>query len=175
LLDALPGNFDVPGGNVLLPAVPSQPITGEDLPAIHLMAPAIGLAERPLGPARWNNVSTHDFYRAVLEGIPYPVRTLVGFGANLLLAQADPARGAAALASLDFYAHADLFMTPTAAFADVVLPIASCFEREALKIGFEMSEEAPSSELTTKTTACAKVSARSRNSSVALRQIRTIG
>jgi anaerobic selenocysteine-containing dehydrogenase len=89
------------------------------------MAPAIGLAERPLGPARWNNVSTHDFYRAVLEGIPYPVRTLVGFGANLLLAQADPARGAAALASLDFYAHADLFMTPTAAFADVVLPIAS--------------------------------------------------
>ncbi|WP_430645002.1 molybdopterin-dependent oxidoreductase [Bradyrhizobium vignae] len=49
----------------------------------------------------------------------------------------DPARGRAALAALDFYAHADLFMTPTASFADVVLPIASCFEREALKIGFE--------------------------------------
>src|SRR5262249_15524069 len=28
------------------------------------------------------------------------------------------------------------------AMADIVLPIASCFEREALKIGFEISEEA---------------------------------
>src|SRR5260370_28633908 len=35
-------------------------------------------------------------------------------------------------------------MTPTAALADVVLPAASCFEREALKIGFEISAEAQS-------------------------------
>ena len=144
MLYALTGNFDMPGGNVLLPGVPTRPITGEDLPAVRRMAPAIGRAERPLGPARWNNVSTHDFYRAVLEGTPYPVRTLIGFGANLLLAQADPTRGREALASLDFYAHADLFMTPSAAFADVVLPIASCFEREALKVGFEISEDAQS-------------------------------
>ena len=85
-----------------------------------------------------------DFYRAVLEGIPYPVRGLIGFGANLLLAQGDPVRGRAALAELDFYAHADLFMTPTAALADIVLPVASCFEREALKIGFEINQEAQS-------------------------------
>jgi anaerobic selenocysteine-containing dehydrogenase len=45
---------------------------------------------------------------------------------------------------LDFYAHADLFMNPTAELADVVLPVASAFEREALKIGFEISEEAQS-------------------------------
>jgi anaerobic selenocysteine-containing dehydrogenase len=144
LLYALTGSFDAPGGNVLLPTVPSAPITGEDLPAAKQLAPAIGLAERPLGPARWNNVSPHDFYRAVLEGTPYPVRGLIGFGANLLLAQANPARGRAALSALDFYAHADLFMTPTAALADIVLPIASCFEREALKIGFEIDTEAQS-------------------------------
>jgi anaerobic selenocysteine-containing dehydrogenase len=144
MLYALTGSFDVAGGNVLLPAVPAGSIAGEDLPAAKRLAPAIGFAERPLGPARWNNVSTLDFYRAVLDGIPYPVRGLIGFGANLLLAQGDPVRGRTALAALDFYAHADLFMTPTAALADIVLPVASCFEREALKIGFEISAEAQS-------------------------------
>ena len=49
-----------------------------------------------------------------------------------------------ALAALDFYAHADLCMTPTAALADVVLPVASAFEREALKLGFEISTDAQS-------------------------------
>src|SRR5262249_51826541 len=67
-----------------------------------------------------------------------------GFGYNQLLAQGDPVRGRAALCALDFYAHADLFMTPTAALADIVLPVASCFEREGLKIGFEISAEAQS-------------------------------
>ena len=144
MLYALTGSFDAAGGNVLFPAVPAGSITGEDLPAAKRLAPAIGFAERPLGPERWNYASTSDFYRAVLEGVPYPVRGLIGFGTNLLLAQGDPVGGRAALAALDFYAHADLFMTPTAALADIVLPVASCFEREALKIGFEISGEAQS-------------------------------
>src|SRR6266700_583165 len=144
MLYALTGSFDAAGGNVLFPSVAAGSIAGEELPAAKRLASAIGLAERPLGPARWHHVSTRDFYRAVLEGVPYSVRGLIGFGSNLLLAQGDPVRGRAALAALDFYAHADLFMTPTAALADIVLPVASCFEREALKIGFEISAEAQS-------------------------------
>src|SRR5262249_57620842 len=105
--------------------------------AAKQLAPAIGVAERPLGPARWNNVSPHDFYRAVLEDRPYPMRGLIGFGANLLLAQADAARGRAALSALDFYAHADLFMTPTAALADILFPIPSSFHHEAFMIAFQ--------------------------------------
>src|SRR5262249_26205091 len=66
------------------------------------------------------------------------------FGHNLLLAQPDPVRGREALAALDFYAQADMFMTPSAALADVVLPVASSFEREALRIGFEIDAEAQS-------------------------------
>jgi anaerobic selenocysteine-containing dehydrogenase len=62
----------------------------------------------------------------------------------MLLAHADGGRGREALAALDFYAHADLFMNPTAELADIVLPVASAFEREALKIGFDISTEAQS-------------------------------
>ncbi len=72
------------------------------------------------------------------------MRALIGFGSNMLLAHADGGHGRKALAELEFFAHADLFMTPTAELADVVLPIASSFEREALKFGFEVSLEAQS-------------------------------
>src|SRR6266704_5523563 len=60
------------------------------------------------------------------------------------MAHADSRRGREALAALDFYVHADLYMNPTAELADIVLPVTSAFEREALKIGFEGSAEAQS-------------------------------
>ena len=144
LLYALTGSFDRPGGNVLFAGPPAAPIAGQDLPAARQMAPTLGVAERPLGPARWGWVGTPDLYRAILEGTPYPVRAMTGFGANVLLAHADGNRGREALKALDFYAHLDLFMNPTAELADVVLPVASAFEREGLKLGFEISQETQS-------------------------------
>src|SRR5881296_4608092 len=69
---------------------------------------------------------------------------MIGFGANVLLAHANGRHGREALKALDFYAHLDLFMNPTAELADVVLPVASAFEREGLKIGFEVSPAAQS-------------------------------
>jgi anaerobic selenocysteine-containing dehydrogenase len=144
ILYALTGSFDARGGNVLFPSVPVNAITGEDLPSARRLAPALGFAERPLGPARWNNITSRELYRAILKQQPYPVRGLLGFGANLLLAHADVLLGREALAALEFYAHADLFMNPTAEMADVVLPVASPFEREALKIGFDISPDAQS-------------------------------
>jgi len=97
-----------------------------------------------LGPASGEDVTADEVYCAIQDGHPYPVRGLVGFGANLLLSHAESLPGRAALAALDFYVHADLFMNPTAELADVVLPIATPFEREGLKIGFEVSAEAQS-------------------------------
>lgn len=144
LLYALTGSFDQRGGNVILPAVRCAPITGEDLPAAHGMAAAIGTAERPIGPAAGNNVSPYDFYRAIQEQHPDRPRGLLGFGTNLLLAHGDPRRGREALSQLEFFAHADLFMSPTAALADIVLPVASCFERSAIKAGFEIGVDAQS-------------------------------
>ena len=144
LLYALTGSFDAPGGNVLFPTVPSANVVSGGLSSDGQRRGALGVVERPLGPARWEYVTSDDVYRAIQDGKPYPVRGLVGFGANLLLAHADSRRGRAALAALDFYVHADLFMSPTAELADVVLPVATPFEREGLKIGFESSAEAQS-------------------------------
>ncbi len=144
LLYALTGCFDQPGGNVLLPAPPAAPINGQELASARRLAPTVGIAERPLGPARWGYLATSDLYRAIREGKPYPVRAVIGFGANMLLAHADGKTGREALTALDFYAHADLFMNPTAELADIVLPVASAFEREGLKMGFEISAEAQS-------------------------------
>jgi anaerobic selenocysteine-containing dehydrogenase len=143
-LYALTGSFDARGGNVLFPTVPTRDVAGGELMPAEQRARTLGLPERPLGPARWQYVTSDEIYRAILEQQPYAVRGLVGFGANLLLAHADGRRGRKALAALDFYVHADLFMNPTAELADVVLPVASAFEREALKIGFEVSPEAQS-------------------------------
>jgi anaerobic selenocysteine-containing dehydrogenase len=144
LLYTLTGSFDAPGGNVLFPSVPSASVGGDALLPAEQPARALGLPERPLGPSKFGFVTSDEVYRAILEGQPYPVRGLVGFGANLLLAHADSLRGRAALAALDFYVHTDLFMNPTAELADIVLPVATPFEREGLNIGFESSAEAQS-------------------------------
>src|SRR5215475_149623 len=62
MLYALTGSFDAAGGNVLLPAVPAGSIAGENLPAAKRLAAAVGVTERPLGPARWNHIAPRDFY-----------------------------------------------------------------------------------------------------------------
>jgi anaerobic selenocysteine-containing dehydrogenase len=144
VLYALTGCLDVPGGNVLFAPVPTNPIAGMELLDAGQRAKAIGVGDRPLGPARFGFVTGEDFYTAALEGRPYRPRGLVSFGSNLLMAQGDSARGRDALQALDFHVHLDLFMSPTAEQADIVLPVTSAFEAEGLKIGFEVSQEAQS-------------------------------
>ena len=126
LLYALTGCFDAPGGNVLFPGVPhAAPVTGEELASARRMAPAWASPNARSDRRSSGNVTTQRFLPGILDGKPYPVRALIGFGSNMLLALADGGHGRQALAALDFFAHADLFMTPTAALADVVLPVAS--------------------------------------------------
>ncbi len=143
-LSILTGSLDAPGGNVLFSSVPSANVMGFELVRDSQPAKALGAKERPLGPSRWGFVTTDEVYQGILEQKPYGVHGLVGFGANLLLAHADALRGREALKALDFYVHCDLFMNPTAELADIVLPVASVFEREALKIGFELNQDSQS-------------------------------
>lgn len=144
LLYALTGNFDAPGGNVLFASPRTGNIAGDDMLSRSQRDKALGLRERPAGVARFGHVTSGDIYRAIVDGDPYPVKGLVSFGSNLLLAHADGERGREALAGLDFHVHADVFLNPTAELADVVLPVATPFETEGLKVGFEISQAARS-------------------------------
>jgi len=71
-------------------------------------------------------------YRAILTGQPYPVRAMVAFGTDPLLAHANPLLGRQALQALGFYVHVDLFANPSGSLADLLLPAASCWESPAV-------------------------------------------
>lgn len=141
-LHALTGSFDAPGGNVLLAKHPVRGINPPSLLAPEQRAKALGLGAHPLGPPRNGWITSRDLHRAILEGEPYRVRALVGFGSNILVSHPDPARSRAALEALEFQVHCDLFLNPTAEVADIVLPVASAWERESLRVGFEITQEA---------------------------------
>lgn len=143
-LMTLTGSFDAPGGNVAFTPLPANDASGKELLSAAQRARCIGLARSPLGPARHALIGSDALWDAILEGRPYPIRALVGFGRDFLLNHADAERAAKALAALEFCVYADLTLTPTAALADVVLPICTPWEREALRVGFEGSQAAES-------------------------------
>lgn len=127
ILPAITGNVDVPGGWVfgmhglgrfpslienLTPEANAKRLgadrfkllagEGADLPAAHIPS----------------------LLRAMREGIPYPVKAFLVFGNNTLTTYANSSDVYDALTKLDFMVCADLFMTPTAELADIVLPAA---------------------------------------------------
>ena len=127
-LMAISGNLDIAGGNIK----PDEPRTAafgkfvrselipskkkDMIPAHHGAIP--GMMTVPPGL----------FRKAVLEEFPYPVKAAYMQGTNPLVTYADSKRTYETLLKLDFIAVADIFMTPTASMADIVLPAATHFE-----------------------------------------------
>ena len=142
LLYALTGSFDAPGGNVLFDTIPVADIRGRELLPPEQLAKAVGGAGRPLGPEKQGWITSDDLYRAILEGRPYPIKGMVSFGTNILVSHADSGRGEAALKALDFAVHVDMFMTPSAELADIVLPVNTPWEREGLCTNFKVGADA---------------------------------
>lgn len=140
-LYALTGDYDAPGGNVFFPGVPQESPFGWGLLPPEQRARALGRERRPLGPAADGAVSAPDLWTSVLDGDPYRTRALVSFGMNPITSHADPRRAAAALRRLEFHVHADLYPTPTSRYADLVLPVCTPWEREALRCGFPVDAE----------------------------------
>ena len=127
-LMAICGNLDVAGGNVnardpkimglrefvradLIPEKRKEMIS-----AHHRVIP------------RFMTIPPAYFRKAALESDPYPVRGYYGMCTNPLVAWADSQSTYEAFMNLDFVAVAEIFMTPTASLADIVLPVAHQFE-----------------------------------------------
>jgi anaerobic selenocysteine-containing dehydrogenase len=136
ILYALLGDFDGPGGNVSGPSPRVNDVSAKGALPGAMALIRLGRAERPIGPPVVpGTITAYDLYRAILDGEPYPVRAVVSFGANMLLANGDSLRGRQALQHLPFFAQIELTHTPTSRFADVLLPAASWMESAALKVG----------------------------------------
>ncbi len=129
MLRAICGNIGVPGGELSwsLPVLLRRPDlrVEEKMPAAvwdkrvefqHKTLPFIheGLPQM--------------IVKAILSGEPYRIRAAYVQGCNAMLSWANAKETFQALNKLDFLAVAELFMTPTAALADIVLPAATFFE-----------------------------------------------
>lgn len=71
-------------------------------------------------------------FDAMRTGKPYPIKALMLCGNNGLLGFADSKKTYETFMDLDFICSQELFMTPTTALADVVLPVASWLEVDAV-------------------------------------------
>lgn len=134
ILYGLIGDLDRKGGNVIFPNIPSNGTVRLDFLPWDARKRRLGGPERPLGPAgttlNGGEIQAAHVYKAILEGEPYPVKALVCFGGNPLIANGDTSRGRKAFENLEFYLHMDLYENPSAKFADILLPAASSWESE---------------------------------------------
>lgn len=124
-LRGVTGNLDVPGGDILgMRLTRPYPVRKQDLPQ--------GMLERRLGAREFKLLGGfHAFMPSAhipavvgaMEGTgPYPVRGMFMVGTNPLTTIANPRRLRQAMLGLDCIVSIELFMTPSAALADYVLP-----------------------------------------------------
>ena len=127
-LMAVTGNLDVPGGNMDC-AIPSVRSPGEFVLTDkfrELKGRMIG-GEYPMA-RRLGFVPSTAAVRAMLTEDPYPVKMLLLNTSNPLVSYANSKRVYEALNRIEFLVVTELFMTPTAALADIVLPAATNYE-----------------------------------------------
>ncbi len=128
ILMALTGSLEVPGGNVNRPG-PAIIRTGELVQSKkfpdrkeNILSPEFRLA------AMMGFVPSQMIVKAVLTGKPHPIRMMYLQGGNPLLSYANSKETFDAMRRLEFLAVSEIFLTPTAQLADILLPAASNFE-----------------------------------------------
>lgn len=127
LLRGLTGNIDVPGSDILgMNIARPYPVLRDQLPK-GTLEKRIGAKEfKLLGGFRAFMPSAHipGLFKAMRTGDPYRIRALMLFGNNPLLTVANSKEVYESLLKLDLLVATELFMTPSAAMADYVLPAA---------------------------------------------------
>jgi anaerobic selenocysteine-containing dehydrogenase len=130
-LIAITGNLDAPGGNVILSPVSlaKSPVALHEALPPEMDAKRLG-SEFPLTQFEFTKMAhPPSGFRAILDETSYPVKAMLIMAANPVLTSPDSQDVVAALHKLDFVAVADIFMTPTAKLADVVLPACTFLEQ----------------------------------------------
>ncbi len=128
LLKALSGNLDIPGGDILPGRLSIM------RPGHFMLLPEFPREQKKMVGSEFKLAVRSAFIprqsaiKAILEGKPSPVKAALLFGTNPLLTYPDARKTYDALMKLDFLVVAELFMTPTAELADIVLPVATNFE-----------------------------------------------
>jgi thiosulfate reductase / polysulfide reductase chain A len=135
LLPALTGNIDVPGGWIF-----GSHLIGE--PPLFAEALSEEMKEKRLGAAQFRVLAgpkaffpaahAPTLFRAIRTGQPYPVKAFLVFGNNALVTYANSKEMYETLAAVEFLTVMDLFMTPTAELADLVLPSVTWLEADEI-------------------------------------------
>lgn len=146
IMAAITGNLDVPGGVIEVQGVIDEmggcERTLPDKLPKEQEEKRIGAdgGFLPLHPL-WDLAATMPvhvhpqcFVKAVLEEQPYHVEVLCIFGGNPLLTWSNAKEVYQALQKVGFLLVADFVMTPTAALADIVLPVASYLEADSVDV-----------------------------------------
>jgi len=127
ILRAITGNIDIPGGDILgMNIVKPYPTLKDKLPEGMVKKRLGAETYKLLGGWRAFMPSAHipTLFKAIRTGDPYRVRALLLFGNNPLATVANSREVYESLLKLDLFVATDLFMTPSAALADYVLPAA---------------------------------------------------
>ena len=132
ILRAITGNLDIPGGDVLS-APPSITRPGRFmLPRGCTRKTEEAVSSEFKLATRSAFIPRQSLVKAILEEKPYPIKAGLFFATNPLLTYPNATETYQALMKLDFMVVADLFMTPTAAIADIVLPAATFCEYDEI-------------------------------------------
>lgn len=128
MLMAMSGNLEAPGGNVNRPAPslmrPGELVQSKKFPdkKEKIISPEFRVA------TMMGFVPSQVITKAILTEKPYPIRMMYIQGGNPLLSYANANKTLHALKKLEFLAVSEIFLTPTAQLADIVLPAATNFE-----------------------------------------------
>ncbi len=136
ILMGLTGNIDVPGGDVLwVPpkeVKPKSPLTDMSVSGAQFLSPEkkariLTGGKYPFAP----NCHPPTFWKSVISGDPYRVRAMWIIGSNLLVTSTQGIAIEQALRNhMEYTVVSDLFLTPTAQLADLVLPAAHWLEQD---------------------------------------------